>query len=132
MANTFRLKIITPSSVKFDEEVLSILTNTSEGKVEILANHASIVINTVQAITLVTKADGEKVELFTARGLIGFKDNELDFCCGSCETKDEIDVERAKAAKERAEKRLKEDQYDKERATAALRRALIRLQLKNK
>lgn len=131
MANTFKLKIMTPNKVKMDEEVLSIITKTSEGKIEILANHASIVINTIPCITEVTKANGEKVNLFTSSGIIGFKNNELNFCCGSSETKEEIDTGRAEDAKQRAEKRLKDEKFDQERAEAALDRALARLELKD-
>lgn len=130
MANTFKLKIMTPDTVKIDEEVLSLTTKTSEGKFEILANHASIVLNTVPCVTEVTKANGEKISFFTARGVIGFKDNELNFCCGSSETKEEIDTGRAEEAKQRAEKRIKNEKFDQERAEAALGRALARLELK--
>ena len=37
MANTFKLKIMTPDNIKMDEEVLSIITKTSEGKYDFLA-----------------------------------------------------------------------------------------------
>ncbi|GAA0069785.1 hypothetical protein UT300003_13080 [Clostridium sardiniense] len=132
MANTFKLKIMTPNKVKIDEEVLSLTTNTSEGKFEILANHASIVVNSIPCVTEITKANGEKINLFTSRGVIGFKNNELNFCCGSCETKEEIDTGRAEEAKKRAEKRLNDEKFDRERAEAALGRALARLELKSR
>lgn len=132
MANTFKLKIMTPDKVKFEEDAISLLTNTKDGKIEILSNHASIVINTVPCITEVTKANGEKVEIFTSTGVIGFKNNVLDFCCGSCETKEEIDSGRAEEAKQRAEKHMKEENFDRERAELALARALTRLELKKR
>ncbi|MEG1003593.1 ATP synthase delta/epsilon chain alpha-helix domain-containing protein [Clostridium sp.] len=132
MANTFKLKIMTADSVKIDEDAISIITQTEDGKIEILANHAAIVINTVPCVSEVVKANGEKVKFFTSKGIIGFKENKLNFCCNSSELQDEIDIERAAAAKERAEKRLKDENYDSKRAEAALARALTRLQLKNK
>ncbi|MGG7076374.1 ATP synthase F1 subunit epsilon [Clostridium sardiniense] len=130
MANTFKLKIMTPDKVKIDEEVLSLTTKTSEGKFEILANHASIVVNTVPCVTEVTKANGEKIQVATSVGIIGFKNNELNFCCRSAETKEELDSGRAEEAKQRAEKRLSDEKFDQERAKAALDRALARLELK--
>ena len=130
MANTFKLTIMTPDKIKMDEEVLNIITKTSAGKYELLANHASIVLNTVPCVTEVTRANGEKISLFTSDGVIGFKNNELNFCCGSSETKDEIDSGRAEKAKQRAEKRLKDEKFDQERVQAALSRAIARLELK--
>ena len=59
--------------------------------------------------------------------------NELVFCLDAAETADEIDLDRAKKAKERAEKRLSDpSKYDVERAKLALARAIIRIDFKNK
>ena len=55
---------------------------------------------------------------------------KLNFCCGSSETKDEIDSGRAEEAKQRAEKRLKDEKFDQQRVEAALSRAIARLELK--
>ena len=132
MANTFKLKIMTADSIKVDEDAISITVKTIDGKIVLLANHADIVINTIPCVTEVVKANGEREEFFTSKGIIGFKDNKLNFCCNSSEHKNEIDIERAKAAKERAEKRLKDENIDTKRAEAALARALTRLELKSK
>lgn len=132
MANTFKLKIMTPDKIKFEEDVISVLTKTENGKVEILANHAAIVINTIPCITEITRSNGEKIELFTSTGVIGFKKNVLDFCCEASETREEIDSGRAQEAKQRAEKHMKEENFDKERAELALARALTRLELKKR
>lgn len=132
MANTFKLKLMTPDKIKIEEDAISLLTNTAAGKIELLANHASIVINTIPCVTEITKANGEKLEIFTSNGVIGFKKNVLDFCCEASETKDEIDSGRAEEAKKRAEAHLKDEKFDEERAQLALGRALARLELKRK
>ena len=61
-------------------------------------------------------------------GMLYFKDNLATILTDSCEHSSEIDVERALAAKERAENRLAHpENIDVRRAEAALSRAINRL-----
>lgn len=131
MAKTFKIKILTPSRLVIEEEVEKAFTNTANGNVEFLADHAPIILSTVPCITTLYDLNGNKKELFTSKGVINMKNNELVFCCGSAEFPEEIDLSRAESAKERAEKRLKEpSKFDAARAQAALARSLVRLDLK--
>lgn len=131
MANTFKLKIITPHGVKFDGDVYEVTVGTSCGKISLLAKHADIVINTIPSSLLVTMENGEKITFFASDGILGFKNNTLELCCCASEREDEIDVKRAESAKERAEKRLKEKEFDEKRTELALARALARLKIKS-
>ena len=62
------------------------------------------------------------------------KDNVITVVTPNCELPEEIDVERAKRAKARAEERLasKNAEIDFHRAELALQRSLLRLDVKNK
>lgn len=61
---------------------------------------------------------------------IGSKNNQLKILCDVCEWPEEIDLKRAKEAKERAEQRLAhKDGIDIKRAQLALNRALARINL---
>jgi len=131
MAQTFNVKILTPSKVVFEGEVQKFFVKTAEGEVEILSNHASIIVSTVSCITVLEDVEGTKFEFFTTQGIVNFTNNTLKFCCDQAETEEEIDLERAQEAKDRAEKRLKEpDKYDTQRAREALLKAQIRTTLK--
>lgn len=131
MSKTIKLKIISPGKETIAEEIVSIVTESLDGKVEFLANHAPIILSTVPTITVFEKEDGSKREVFTSTGIVYIKNNEINFCCDSANWPHEIDVERATNSMERANKRLKSnDIIDEERAKRALARAIARLKLK--
>ena len=67
-------------------------------------------------------------------GAINVTKEKTTVICNAIESADEIDKERALAAKERAEKRLKEKDPDTDlkRAQLALQRSLIRLEVLDK
>ena len=74
----------------------------------------------------------ERVYAITG-GLLQLNDNEVRILADAFEGKDEIDVERAKRAKERAEKRLarKDANTSIRRAQVALDRAMNRIRVAN-
>lgn len=131
MSKTIKLNIISPGKEIITEEVVSVSTRGVDGNVEFQANHAPIITSTVPTITVFIKEDGSDKELFTSSGIVYIRNNEINFCCDSAEWSHEIDVERAKNAMERANKRLNsKDEIDEERAKRALARAMSRLKLK--
>lgn len=131
MAKTFRLKVITPSKMVINEEVEKVFVKTVNGIVEFLPNHAPIIMSTVPSVTVYYDKEGNKKELFTSRGVINLNNNEIMFCSDAAEFAEEIDLDRAEKAKERAENRIKESsKFDVARAQAALARAMVRIDLK--
>ena len=90
-----------------------------------------ITLNNIVSLENVEQADGKRVELFTSKGVVNVEKNEVTFCCDAAESKDDIDLERAKKAKDRAEERIKDpSNYDVERAKLALARATLRIGLR--
>lgn len=131
--NTFKLTIITPEKEIYSGSVKMLKSKNSVGEFEILSNHSSFITSTVPTIT--TFEDEKKVihSIFTSVGVMNFKDGELTFCVDVAENAEDIDIERAEKAKERAEQRLSEkNDIDVERAQIALSRAIVRLQFANK
>ncbi len=124
-----KLKIITHERIVFDGEVDELMVHTTNGYIGILKDHIPI---TTSLEIGVTKAKvGESYKYFaTMGGVFQFKDNNAVILTDVCEDSCDIDVTRAKAAKERAEARLAEKaaELDAQRAQAALARALARLQ----
>lgn len=131
MEKSIKLNIISPGRESIAEEVVSIITTETDGRVEFLANHAPSIVATIPTVTTFTTVNGNNRELFTSSGIVYIRNNIINFCCDSFNFPEEIDRERANKALERAEGRLKKkDNVDIERAKKALARAKARLQLK--
>ena len=124
-----KLKIITHEKTVFDDEADELVIDTTSGQIGVLKDH--IPITTSLKIGITKAKIGEKFKHFaTMGGVFQFKDNNAVILTDVCEESCDIDVARAKAAKERAEARLEEKkaELDAKRAEAALARALARLQ----
>ena len=124
----FKLKIITPEKVFFDGETEQIIARTTVGDVGILKGHepycAALGIGQMRI-----KIDGEFRHAATSGGLIKVTPEETVVLVQTCEWSDEIDLDRANAAKETAEQRLEAAKSDAElrMAEAKLKRALNRI-----
>ncbi len=124
----FTVQIITPDAKArlIETTILNIVT--PQGQMGILANHMPIV--TMIEISMMTTVEkGERKEYAIGGGLLFFKDNQATILADAVESEKEIDVQRALAAKERAETRLKSNQSDTDikRAEIALKKALNRI-----
>lgn len=124
---TFLLEIYTPYGKYLDAFVEEIVVPTEEYVLGILANHSPLVAK-VRTGKLEIIRDGEKAVYAITEGLINVKKDGVTILVNSIERKDEIDIDRAKEAKRRAEERLKEPlNIDVERAQRALIRANNRI-----
>lgn len=133
MGKLINLNIVAPGREVLTEEVVSLSTTESDGKIEILANYAPTIIATIPTITTYTTIDGNKKKLFTSSGIIYIKDNIINFCCDSFNFPEEIDGDRAEQSLKRAQERLnnkENNNIDIERAKRAEARAKARLELK--
>ena len=128
MAEMFELKIIEPDGM-FYEGSASFLEFTSvTGEMGVYANH--IPLTTILAPGVVKiHNDGQMKKAAVMGGFIEIQKDRITVMAENAEWPDEIDVERAKAAKKRAEERLrkKETGLDVTRAEVALKRAMARI-----
>jgi F-type H+-transporting ATPase subunit epsilon len=114
----------------FEGEVQKILLRTIDGDIEILARHTDYCTAIGMGTAKVTMEDGKERKAACIGGMISVMNGEVRVLPTTWEWSEDIDIERAKAAKERAEERLRDQQLDKEariRAEAKLYRALVRL-----
>lgn len=132
MSEVLKLTILTPDKEFYKGEVVKLITVSTQGDIAILPDHMPLVTTLKPGNTEIVEKDGKRLKAFTSTGVLEVMKNELKILCDACEWPDEIDVERAKAAKERAEKRLvsQKDGVDVKRAEMALARALARINLK--
>ncbi len=124
----FKLEIITPEKKFFDGETEQIIVRTTVGDVGILNGHepycAALGIGQMRIMI-----DGEFRRAATSGGIIKVSRSKTVILVDSCEWADEIDVERAEAAKETAEDRMKSAESDRQMKMAEikLKRALNRI-----
>jgi F-type H+-transporting ATPase subunit epsilon len=131
--NTFKLTIITPNKEVYSGNVISVNSKNSIGNFQVFANHAPFITTTLPAITTFKDVDGKIHDLFTSTGTMQYRNGQLLFCTDAAEESEDIDVERAEEAKQRAENRLADNKdIDVERAQMALLRAITRLEFSNK
>ena len=127
----FMLEIVTPRKVVFRGEATSFSAPGTLGGFQVLYNHAPL-LSTLEIGKLKVKdKQGDDSFYSTSGGFIEVKNNEVVVVVETAEPANEIDVERAKAAKQRAEERLrsKHEDIDLERARFALLRSLNRLRV---
>lgn len=131
--NTFRLKIIAPERIFYDDEVSMVELNTTEGEIGILPGHISLTTIIAPGIMRVNK-DGETRESALLSGFMEIQQNEVTILAEACEWPEEIDENRAREAKVRAERRISggDSSINLTRAEIALKRALVRLNLADK
>jgi F-type H+-transporting ATPase subunit epsilon len=133
--STFLLEIVTPERKVYAEEANMVVAKGVEGELGILPNHIPLV-TPLKIASITVKKQGSKDEIIAVNG--GFMEVRKDkvvILAESAELPEQIDVDRAKAAKERAEKRLadnKQENVDFKRAEAALQRALNRIDVSGK
>ena len=125
------LEVVTPTGPVVSEEVDIVTAPGVGGEFGVLANHAPF-LSTIKTGTLTYKKDKVTKYLMVSGGFSEVSNNKITFLVESAEFGQDIDVERALRAKERAEKRLAQAQQSTEkinrvRAEAALQRAMSRL-----
>jgi len=129
MDNKLKLEIVTPHGPVWSGDVDEVTASGSEGDFGVLPGHTDFV-TTLKIGMLQAKSGGQQTIFFVNTGYAEVGAEKVLVLADSSERAEGIDVERAKAAKERAEERLrKEENIDFNRAQAALERAIIRMQV---
>jgi len=127
----FRLSIVSPARVLYEEDVISIQVPGSEGYLGVLSHHAPLITSLMPGKITIRESETKERVAAVSGGFLEVSDNIATILAESVEFIDEIDIERARSAYERAKERmgLKSSDVDIDRAEAALRRAENRLKL---
>jgi F-type H+-transporting ATPase subunit epsilon len=128
---SFQLEIVSPNRVVFEGEASSVSAPGTLGGFQVLYNHAPL-LSSLEVGPLKYKSPaGVDTVYATGGGYLEVRDNKVTVLVESAELTEEIDVERARSARERAEGRLRshDQSLDMARAELALARALNRLRL---
>jgi F-type H+-transporting ATPase subunit epsilon len=128
MANKILLEVVTPDRLLVSKEVDVVVATSVEGEFGVLYGHVPFLANL--AIGELRFKDGNATEYAAVAG--GFAEitgSKVTILAEAAELAREIDVDRVKRARDRAEQRLTKsqtEQIDYARAEAALRRSMIR------
>jgi len=133
MAENIKLEVVTPEKSVVSEEAQIVMPPGSLGEFGVLIGHTPF-LTTLKIGTIRYKdAGGTEKYVFVNSGFAEALPDKVTVLAESAERRKDIDVERAKAAMERAEKRLAEDRskedIDFNRAKIALARAVERVKL---
>lgn len=127
---TFHLKVLTAERCFYDGEVERIVVRTATGDVGILPGHVPYTAALgVGGLTVIK--DGQRRVAAISGGFVDVSKNETVVLARTCEWADEIDVERAKAAAERARASIHHKQSDREQdiAQVKLKKAINRVRI---
>jgi F-type H+-transporting ATPase subunit epsilon len=128
MADTFQLEIVTPEKKVVETAAEEVQIPGKNGYLGILPGHAPLITElSVGEITFRENSTDQK--LAVAWGFAEILPNKVTILAETAERPSEINVERARQAKERAEQRLTsgDTAVDVDRALDALHRAQARL-----
>ncbi len=133
MAGNIRLEVVTPEKMVVSEEAQIVASPGTLGEFGVLIGHTPFLTTLKTGSIRYTDADGKERYVFVSGGFAEALPDKITVLAESAERRKDIDLERAKAARERAEKRLAEDRsredIDFMRARAALERAITRIKL---
>ncbi|MFN2520177.1 MAG: F0F1 ATP synthase subunit epsilon [Candidatus Limnocylindria bacterium] len=125
-----RLEVLTPEGSILDEDVDMVIAPGSEGELGILPHHAPL-LTALGRGELRVKQGGSEEALAVFGGFMDVRGDRVIVLTDAAERAEEIDEQRAQAARDQAHQALQTAQStaDEQRARAALQRAMVRLRV---
>lgn len=109
---TLHLKIITPEQTLFDEQVMQVSLPTPNGEITVLPEHIPV-LSLVQAGEVrIVNEKKKTIPMVISGGFIEINGDKILLLADTAERVEELDIERAQAAQERAQQRLHDKQID--------------------
>lgn len=135
MAGNVRLEVVTPEKAVISENAQIVVAPGILGDFGVLIGHTPFLTTLRTGSMHYTDESGTERAVFVSGGFAEALPDRVTVLAESAERRRDIDLTRAEAARERAEKRLAEEQrqgVDYARAKAALERALYRIRMAGK
>jgi len=131
-----KFKIATLERVTYSDEIDQLTVSTESGEITVLPRHSPLV-SILKPGELRIKKDGQNIIMAVSTGFLEIRKNsEVYVLADSAERAEEIDVETAKAARERAEELLRQKQNVKDvdfaKLQAIINREVARIKVANK
>lgn len=130
----FLLEVISPERVFYTGDVEMVELTTTEGDIGVYADHIPLTTIVAPGVMTITEGGGSLKEAALLEGFMEITQTKVTVLAQSCEWPDEIDINRAREAKDRAERRLKtnDESINVTRAELALKKSLVRIGLADK
>ena len=126
MADPMTVEVVSPEQVLYSGEATMVITRTlGGGEIAFQPGHAAFLGALTENHTRVFLVDGTTEDIAVHGGFVEVSNNKVSILSDAAELSSQIDVERARGAKERAEEILRHE-HDAE-AISALGRAHARL-----
>lgn len=132
--NTFKLKIMSPDGIFYDGNAYQLSIKAVDGELAVFADHIPYLTAVgLGECRVYTESGAEPKRAACCGGMLTFMDNEALLAPTTFEWAEDIDVERAKAAKEKALARISGEEpvseTKKSLAKLKLQRAEVRLKV---
>jgi len=133
MADNIRLEVVTPEKQVVNDLAQIVMAPGSMGEFGVLFGHTPFMTSLNTGAIHYRDENGKDRFVFVSGGFAEALPDKVTILAESAESMEDIDVDRAKAAVERAETRLAENRAKEEtdiaRARAALDRAVVRIRI---
>jgi len=121
------VELVSPERILWTGEAEMVIARTTEGDIAFLANHAPFIGALGIGTVTIEEPGGKQTKIAVHGGFVEVSHNKVTLLSDVAELASDIDVARAREAKERAEAALRQE-HDVE-TEAALRRATVRLEV---
>lgn len=122
---TMQVDVVSAERQLYSGEGSGVFARTPEGEIGILPNHQPVLLALASTPVRVQTVEGDQITVAVHHGFLEFRDNLLTVLADIAELAVDIDVERAKAARNRAIAHQQDPEYpgdaDAERERAELR-----------
>ena len=134
MDKLLTLEIVSPVKKVYSGFVNSVSAPGILGEFQILFNHAAMVSVLDIGIIKINSDTFEEIKFSVSGGTLEVRNNIVNILAETIESKDDLDVERARRSLERANQRIAshEKDFDRERSLLSIKRAKNRLKLAGK
>lgn len=127
---TVPIQIVTPEQLVLEQDIRMVTFQGGYGELGVLPRHTALATAVKPCLVKLKLEDGREDVLPVSGGFIEVLPDQIALLADTAELPADIDVHRAKEARDRAERRLAQatEDVDTDRAKDALARALLRLE----
>jgi F-type H+-transporting ATPase subunit epsilon len=123
---TLQVELVSPERILYTGEADMVICRTAAGDIAFLTGHAPFLGALQTGVVRIRQSDGHDERAAVHGGFVEVSNDRVIILSDVAELASQIDVERARQSRERAERR--EGDMDDVEAEAALRRAYARLE----
>lgn len=125
-----QVELVSPERILFSGEATMVVCRTSGGEIAFMTGHAPFLGALGIGVVRVHQEGGDVLKAAVHEGFVEVKDNRVIILSDVAELPDQIDAERARRAREEADRAVKDaSEEDRSEAERRLRRAEARLEL---